>query len=242
MARIPSPRRRPPNQLPPGRHGLSRAEVEAHQRARIYAAVAATAAEIGYGDTAVEDILSAAGVSRRTFYDQYRNKEEAFLAAFDDGAERLFGMVTAAIGPHESWVDRVEAGLAAFLDTLAAEPTLAHLCVVGVLAAGPKALARRDAVIKRFEELIREGRDRLPDDVMVPGIAEETIVGGIHEVVYSRLVRGEAAALPALLPDLLHAVLLPFLGPEAARDRYLRLTPRGGASSGPAPSGGSAPR
>jgi hypothetical protein len=50
------------------------------------------------------------------------------------------------------------------------------------------------------------------------------VVGGIYEVVYTRVLRGEIQALPALLPDLAYSSLLPYLGQEAAREMRARLS------------------
>lgn len=216
-------RRRPPHQLPPGRHGLSRAEVREHQRTRIFTAIADTVSVMGYADTAVEDIIASAGVSRRTFYDLFTNKDEAFLAAFDYHSERLFQAVTGAYDAKAPWPARVPLGVRMLLVALASEPKAAHLCLVGVLAAGPTALARREAAMARFAELIDEGRQATPAGRQLPPIVAQTIVGGIHEVIYARLVRGEAATLPELTPDIVHAILLPFVGAEAARAEYDRL-------------------
>ena len=90
-------RARQPHQLPPGRHGLPRAFVASNQRERILDAVADVASLAGYASMSVEGIIATAGVSRRTFYDHFADKQEAFLAAYDAivgaargaGAERV---------------------------------------------------------------------------------------------------------------------------------------------------------
>src|SRR6516164_3645667 len=81
-AQAEAPRRRPP-QLPSGRHGLLRSFVAANQRERILSAVAEAVAELGYAEMSVEAVITRAGVSRRTFYEHFKNKEDAFLAAYD---------------------------------------------------------------------------------------------------------------------------------------------------------------
>ncbi|HKE77865.1 MAG TPA: TetR/AcrR family transcriptional regulator [Solirubrobacteraceae bacterium] len=223
MAPPPGPRRRLPHQLPAGRHGLSRTFVERNQRERILGAVAETVMDMGYVATAVEDIIATAGVSRRTFYNLYRNKEEAFLAAYDDGVTRLFDAVEIAYGKGETWRERARNGLRAFLESLAMAPELAHLSIVDVLAAGPAALEKRDAAMQRFAEMMEDGRAAAGDDVAVPRMASEIVVGGIHEVIYSRMLRNETASLPALLPELTYSMLLPFVGQPAAFEEYETL-------------------
>ena len=216
--------------LPPGRHGLSRSFVAQNQRDRILAAVADTCSAKGYGEMSVEDIIAAAGVSRRTFYEHFKNKEHAFLAAYDAVLGQLFQRVNGAVDSSETLQDKVRAGLAAFLGFLANEPAFARMCIVDVLAAGPEAVARRDGAMQWFAQLILENaRTVMPEDDAPPALDLicETVVGGIYEVVYARVLRGDLAELPRLLPDLVYALLLPFVGQAPALAEYRRLQAAG---------------
>ena len=67
----------------------------------------------GYGATRVEDIIALAGVSRRTFYDHFSNKEQAFLAAYDFVVEQLRIGVAGAYATGGTWASKVRRGLAA---------------------------------------------------------------------------------------------------------------------------------
>ena len=134
-------------------------------------------------------------------------------------AERVFGEVEAASG----FAQRACAGLSAFLEFLASEPTFARMCVVEVLATGPEAIQRRNAAMRAFADLIDGNAKELLGDTVSPALTAETIVGGIYEVVYSRVLRGEIRELPALLPDLTYSALLPYLGPEVAAAERRRL-------------------
>lgn len=213
--------RRAPHQLPPGRHGLPRAFVVSNQRERILDGVLVTVSRTGYPDLRVEDVIRHAGVSRRTFYDHFANKEEAFLAAYDLVVDQLQAAVFGAFATGGSWPAGVRRALAAFLNLLAVEPVLAHVCIVDVMGAGPRALERRSAAVRRFAELLEpagEGGQR-PHG---PSVSAETVVGGLYEVVYARLVAGRVDELPDLLPPLLYSALLPFVGPEVAGAEYRR--------------------
>jgi AcrR family transcriptional regulator len=214
---------RQPHQLPPGRHGLSRSFVAKNQRDRILAAVADVTSAASYSEMTVEDVIVHAGVSRRTFYEHFRNKEEAFLAAYDAAVGQLFEGVTARVEEQEGFAARVGAGLGAFLDFLSHEPAFARMCIVQVLAAGPDAVARRNGALRLFAELIEDNAKRLVEEPLPPALTAETLVGGIYEVLYSRVLRGEIRELPSLLPDLSYSVLLPYLGPEAALAERERL-------------------
>ena len=117
--------------------------------------------------------------------------------------------------------------MGAFLTLLAAEPAYANMCIVEVLVAGPAALERRNAVMREFAELIEKGAtEELPKGARPPALTSETLVGGIHEVIYSRILRGETAQLPTLLPDLTFSVLLPYMGRDVATAEYKKLKRR----------------
>jgi len=216
----PRPRHRAPHQLPSGRHGLSATYVVENQRRRILDAVVHVVAGMGYGAMTVEHVVGVAGVSRRTFYANFPNKEVAFLAAYDRIVDRLFAAVDVAYAEEGPWPDRLRRALAVFLAFLGSEPAVAHVCVVDILAAGPEALARRTDAMERF------GAFFVPEDVAaqppwpVPPCAIHAAIGGAYEMVYGRVLDGDAAALPDLLPDMLHTLLLPFAGPEAAAAEY----------------------
>jgi AcrR family transcriptional regulator len=220
--------------LPTGRHGLSRSFVAQNQRDRILAAVADACSAKGYGDMSVEDIIATAGVSRRTFYEHFKNKEHAFLAAYEAVLAQLFARVNGAVDAAEELPDKVRAGLGAFLGFLANEPAFAKMCIVDVLAAGPEAVARRDGAMRAFAQLITTNARTVLGDGGPPSVdlMAETVVGGIYEVVYARVMRGELEELPGLLPDLVYAVLLPYVGPEQAAADHRRLAAALAADAG----------
>jgi AcrR family transcriptional regulator len=221
---VPSPKSSR-TKLPPGRHGLSRSFVAQNQRDRILAAVAEACSAKGYGEMSVEDIIAAAGVSRRTFYEHFKNKEHAFLAAYDAVVAQLLQRVSGAVESADELTDKVRAGLGGFLGFLASEPAFARMCIVDVLAAGPEAVARRDGAMRGFAQLILVNVRTVFGDDAPPAleVISETIVGGIYEVVYARVLRREFDELPRLLPDLVYALLLPFMGQRAALAEYRRL-------------------
>jgi AcrR family transcriptional regulator len=214
-----SPHARAAHQLPSGRHGLPRDFVISNQRERILGGVMAAVAANGYGATRVEDVIALAGVSRRTFYDHFSNKEQAFLAAYDFVVEQLRIGVAGAYASGGNWASKVRRGLGAFLNQLAGEPELAHVCIVEAVAAGPKALERRMVAMADFRLFLTPPTPEHPP-VIVSGVTAETVVGGVYEVIYSRVVTHRTAELPDLLPALLYSVLLPFVGTEVAGAEY----------------------
>jgi AcrR family transcriptional regulator len=210
-------RRRESHQLPAGRHGLSRQFVVSNQRERILAAVAEVCSASGYVAMSVEDIVVTSGVSRRTFYDNFSGKEDVYLAAYDEVVNQLMARVSDAYNEADGLVAKVRDSLATFLDFIADEPAFADMCIVEVMAAGPKAVERRNHTMAAFAELIAQAAAaELPKSKLPPSLTAETLVGGIYEVVYARVLQGHGDELPTLLPDLLFSVLLPYLGRETA--------------------------
>jgi AcrR family transcriptional regulator len=226
---------RAPHQLPAGRHGLPRAFVVSNQRERILDAVLQAASQSGYAAMRIEDVIAIAGVSRRTFYDHFANKEEAFLAAYELVLEQLLSGVTSAFASGEGWTSRVRRGLAAFLNLLASEPVLAQVCVVEALAAGPRALARRTEAMEAFQALLQPPKGDALATSTAPPVAVEAIVGGIYEVIYSRVTSNRTEELPSLLPSLLHSALLPFVGADVAEAEYERTMRTAAERAIPAP-------
>lgn len=185
------------------------------QRDRLLDGMARTVAQHGYAATPVAEVLKAAGVSRRTFYEQFADKEDCFLAAYDALVARCAERVVAAYHGGGGWEDGIVRAYDALLSALAEQPDYAYLGVVAVLAAGPRALARREAALRRFARFVEHTRERADTAAQPPALVGRAIVGGIHELVYSRIVRGDTAGLPQLTPELRHytSMLLGLPGP-----------------------------
>ncbi len=210
------PRDRTPERLPRGKHGLSPQFVAHNQRARLIAATVEVVAEKGYGETTVADILERSGVSRKTFYDLYTNKEDCFLAAYDRLVDTLADNVADAFASEAAWPERIRRGLQAMLELLADRPESARVGLVEVLAAGPRALERYDHAVRRFVPLFEQGRGESPYGGQLPPNISEAVVGGIAQVLYLRVLAGDTSTLPDALDELLYFALVPYLGHNGA--------------------------
>jgi AcrR family transcriptional regulator len=191
-------------QLPSGRHGLSREFVSAQQRERILLAFAESVAGHGYASSSVERVAARAGVSRRTFYEQFRGKEDAYLQLYEELTGALVARVAAAGGEGEGegegdWPRRC---LDALLAGVAAEPLFARLCIVDVLSAGPAAIAARDRCLRTFSDLLARLASAGDAERPLAPLAAEGLVGAIYDVIYNRVAQDQAADLPDLLDDL----------------------------------------
>jgi AcrR family transcriptional regulator len=202
--------------LPGGHHGLTREQIVDSQRERLLAALAEQVAANGYRGTTIAEVVKAASVSTRDFYELFKGKEECFLAAFDVVRDHLETLVGSAAAAEDDWPHRVIAGLRAGLEFFATEPRLARLCLLEAVSATPAIAIRfREAVLAGAPALA-EGRAELDDtDEMLPE-TEDAILGGIVSLTTRSIIAGETTKLPELLPDLVDFALGPYLGAERA--------------------------
>jgi AcrR family transcriptional regulator len=193
--------------LPKGPHGLSRDEVAASQRARLMAAMATVVGEKGYPATTIGDVAGRAGVSLRTFYEHFPDKEECYLAAYDVFANTILARLAADVAPDADWHEFISSTLHAYLGMLEAEPEIARGFLVESNAAGPRARRRRRdafgvmaAAIKQRHEAIRR-RDHslgpLPDSAYVG------LVHGVRELVCDALEGPRRVPLTGLAPEII---------------------------------------
>lgn len=184
------------------------------QRTRIVSAMTAVACEHGVQFATVARVTSRAGISRRTFYEIFENRNDCLMAAIEQTVVHVVQRTRAAVESQTLWTDRIRMGLHALLEFCEEEPGLARLCVVQTTAAGPTMLARRSELFDRLAAIIDEGRAiarRKP-----PPLTAEGVVGGALSVIYSRLIAPERGGFLQLLSPLMSFIVFPYLGASAA--------------------------
>jgi AcrR family transcriptional regulator len=216
-----------------GRGVLGRGGVGEIQRARIIAAMTDLVGERGAGGVTIAHVVARSGVSRRTFYELFDDREDCFLAAFDRALARAEETVLPAYESGGSWRERIAAGLRAALVFLEEEPQMGFLCVVGAQAGGSRALERRTHVTDLLVGVVHEGRRetraaRRPDRLVAEGL-----VGAALAILASRLRVEQPRPLVGLQNALMAMIVLPYLGPAAAERELKRSTPRSRVSARP---------
>ena len=191
------------------------------RRELILAAMVRVVGSKGYKETSVADVIEEAGTSRTTFYKHFDDKHECFLAAYDMLVEQVFAEVVANCDSEQPWLERMEKGLSTIVDLFAVDPKLARTAVVEVAAAGADARQRHWNAVARFTEYLEDGRE-LADGRELPENISLMSAGAVSGLIFDELLAGRAAQLPALLPDLLFAMLVPYIGPRAAADEMRR--------------------
>jgi AcrR family transcriptional regulator/DNA-binding MarR family transcriptional regulator len=209
-----------------GADGRQREHVSEIQRLRILAAMGEVAAERGAGQVTVAHVVARAGVSRRTFYDLFEDREECFLAAFDEAVGQAAVGVLGEWQGQGSWRERARGALGALLVFCDAHPAAARLCVVEALAAGPKALAARRRILAVLIAAVDEGRAAVPKGShQPPPLTADGVVGAVFAVVHARLSEPQPGPLGGLLGELMGMIVLPYLGPAGARRELSRPNP-----------------
>lgn len=216
----------PPERLPRGHHDLSPEYVAEHQRLRILSATTQAVAGRGYAATTVGEIVKGARVSRRTFYQHFDTKEHAFLATFGASAECLAAAVREAYsGEEQEWEDRMACALAKFARLMVDWPDTGVLTFVEVGAAGPDAQLRRaDATAMATDALRSACAHRDPAAPLPPRVAAEMVVGGLFELVRSRMADRRPEQLVEELPDVTRVLLGPLVGDRVAADVAGRIS------------------
>jgi AcrR family transcriptional regulator len=202
-------RKRPSIKLTGGPHGIPRAVVHEVQRGRLLDALAEVIAEEGYLDTTVHKILKRAGISRRTFYEIFTDKEDCFLAAYQEAADHVVVLVQRACRLGGTAEIRIENSLRAMLEFVEREPKVARMCIVEVMAAGEKARERRAKTMERLTELVAtvlEDRCDTPEEAV---LRARVLTGGVHEMVYDSLARGKVDGISGLAEEVVASHLSP---------------------------------
>ncbi len=203
--------------LPGGHHGLSREQVAASQRERLLAAIAHVVANDGYRKTTITEIVKAASVSSRAFYEHFDSKEDCFLAAFDAVVDHLHDLLHEATAAADDWPHEAIAALRAGLQFFAGNPDLARLCLVEPVLATPRIAERfRDAIMAGVP-FLAAGRSERPEGAELPASTEDSLIGGLA-VLASRQIVSDPTRLTSLLPDAVEYLLSPYLGADRARE------------------------
>jgi AcrR family transcriptional regulator len=225
----------PPDHAASGRQdGPAHRQLSEIQRARILSAMVAVACERGAANATVARIVARAGVSRRTFYELFADREVCFLAAFDEAVAQASRHVLAEYDPKLKWAGRLRTTLTSLLAFLDVWPGIGWLLIVGSYGGGPIVLERRRHVLAQINDFVDEGRAEVKNGDGPPPLTAEGVVGGALSLIHTRMVDGNAPLIELTGP-LMSMTVLPYLGTAAARRELSRPVPA--APDGARPSG-----
>jgi AcrR family transcriptional regulator len=185
-------------------------------------------------------VVARSRISRRTFYETFANREECLAAVL----EEILGVIEARLAGAGleglGWRERVRQGLWAILGFFDREPVLARVCVVQALSGGPGVLERREEVLARLACVVDGGRGEGARGAQCTPLTAEGLVGAAFGIVYARLLKGPREPLTGLVGELMGMIVLPYLGPGAARRELSRPAPAAPAPVSTTPVAGDA--
>lgn len=241
----------PPAQGAPQYDGAVAQQIAGIQRARMLSATFDVVARRGAGSVTVAHVVERSGVSRRTFYEQFSDRDDCLLAAFERSLALAAERVVPAYESESGWRERLRAGLVAFLAFCDEQPSAARMLVCESLASGGMVAKRRTDVLAALTRIVHEGsREGMATSGFL--LAAEGTVGGVLAVIQGRLStsglggasrsrtkgalraerasdrgRRDAPSLVALTNELMSMIVLPYLGPRAAKRELDRVLPSG---------------
>jgi AcrR family transcriptional regulator len=192
--------------LPRGPQALPPEEVAADQRERLYEAMIKSVNENGFVATTISDLVAGAGVSRRSFYEHFANKEECLMATYDALIGRLTARIVEAYDAEDEWTNQIEAFVRALFEASSDRPDAARLVSVEMGAAGPVGIERWARDADRLAQFVTYIFEQAPGEGSVPAPIARAIVGALRTILYSRVRRERSsrslkAELQKLTPD-----------------------------------------
>jgi AcrR family transcriptional regulator len=209
--------------------------VSVAQRERLLEAAFAVVSEEGYRRMSVRKVAGRAGVSSKTFYDLFADREDCFFTAFDQAVRELAAVVVPAFAGEREWSIRIRAGLAALLTQLDREPALRTLVFVEALGSGPRVLERRAEVLAFVQGAVDQGRAGMKTGGELSPLTAEGVVGAAFGVIYARLLEADPQPLIGLLNQLMAVLVLPYRGHAASARELSRPIPEVAAALSPRP-------
>jgi AcrR family transcriptional regulator len=185
-------------------------------RERILRGTAQAVGAKGYRATTVSDIVAAAGMSRRLFYNHFPSKAETFAATYEFGVEQTIAACAPAFFRASAWPERVWESALAFTGFVAREPLLCRLGFVDCYALGPRFAKRVHDTQLAFTLFLEDGYRQRPEASLLPRACSSLTAAAIMELGFQASRRGAISDIRRLQPLAVYVALTPFIGRDAA--------------------------
>jgi AcrR family transcriptional regulator len=182
-------------------------------RERILHAVVSISSEGGYPALSIPAISAAAGISNEAFYENFIDKQDAFLTAFREAAKRALAPAVQAFQAAPTWPQAAYDSIATLLQFIAEDSVFARLGFFEILTGGPAAIDLAEKTLDAFGIMFQAGHEQHPH---VPPVVSEAIVGGLWNIIQHEIGHSRADQLPELAPELAYITLTPFIGARQA--------------------------
>lgn len=180
--------------------------------------------ERGLAEITVADVCERAGAGRAEFDARYSDLEDCFTQAYEEMADEFIARVTSAYDGEQGWRNQLRAAAYATLLHMEEDPARAQFVVVDALGAGEKAQLVRERVFATLIDLVDRGRHEPGASPSVTRATAESLNGAVFRHMRTKIERGQDGRYAEIVPELMHAVVLQYLGPEAAEEE-LKIRP-----------------
>lgn len=202
--------------LPSGRADLSEPVLAHSQRERILNAMAKACATKGFGATTIADVVEPAGVSRATFYELFKDKEDCLQASMELSLADAMGRIVEVYSPDKPWATMVRDAARTFLELLAARPDFARMALIEAPVAGGRSPEMYASAKRVLQALLDRGRGDPLEEEAIPSSAGRGALAAAEQLIVGQILAGNTERLPELLPDIVYIITIPYLGQDEA--------------------------
>jgi AcrR family transcriptional regulator len=194
------------------------------QRRRLLTATFELVFERGVQACSIATVCGRAGVSRKTFYDIFGDREGCLLAAFEEAVAQATRTLERAMGREGSWKERIRSDLTGLLAFFDDEPAMGRLLVVEALGAGERPLQARRHVLTQIIGVVDQGRGETKTGRQPPPLTAEGVVGAVFSVIHARMLERDTRPLVGLAGALVAMIVQPYLGNASAEKELERAS------------------
>jgi AcrR family transcriptional regulator len=200
-ARKPATARR--RRLPTAEDSAPASAPKQTQRERLVDAMIALAAASGYQSVSVAQVSSRAGVSSATFYQQFDDKEDCFLAAYQAARKRVFEGLRPVLADGGGWSDAARFTLDGLFERVQIDPDAGRVLFVEALAGGMRIRKERERLLRWYERRLQDFLDGPSGDGEILDIPVTALEGAARSIVARHLRTHSEERLPLLVEDML---------------------------------------
>jgi len=188
------------------------------ERERIREAAFELVLERGWREVTEESVAERAGLDPAVFERSYADVEECLLAVYNEAAAEMMARVADAVAAEESWLEQMRALGQAIFEFLLEDERRARFFVVEVVSGGDRVRLARERDLKEICAQIDRGRFELDDPDSVGPDTAQAVAGAVFLRVSRKVMAGDFQGQGAveIVPELMHSLVLPYLGEEAA--------------------------
>ncbi len=173
-------------------------------RSRLIAGMAKVLEQRALSELYADDVVREAGVSKRTFYQHFANKEACFLALYRENSARVLEVLKEASGAEGlTALQRIQLGSQAYLAFMQSQAALMKRLYIDILYLGTEGMKAKREVLQQFADVLMAAyeTERLQMPSLPPLDPELVLatVAGINELILFKIEDGQVDRLTDLV-------------------------------------------